>query len=104
MTALAVAKRPRVDGAAVSFNQLIFGARRYRAKLIACRTDAASFALHRALPLAHKNDMSTRTSVVPSVGAFLALAIGAFAVIYYGAVPWALSRAIGATFWLLGWH
>ena len=48
--------------------------------------------------------MSTRTSLVPSVGAFLALAIAAFAVIYYGAVPWALSRAIGATFWLLGWR
>ncbi|HXE26972.1 MAG TPA: hypothetical protein VN656_00590 [Stellaceae bacterium] len=67
-------------------------------------SNAASFALHGAVRLAHKNDMSTRTSVVPSVGAFLALAIGAFAVIYYGAVPWALSRAIGATFWLLGWH
>lgn len=50
--------------------------------------------------------MSTRTrpSLVPSVGAFLLLAIVAFAVIYYGAVPWALSRAIGATFWLLGWR
>ncbi len=48
--------------------------------------------------------MTTRVSVVPSVGAFLALAIGAFAVIYYGAVPWALGRVIGATFWLLGWH
>jgi hypothetical protein len=55
---------------------------------------------------AHKARMSTRTraSLVPSVGAFLALAIGAFAVIYYGAVPWALSRVIGATFWLLGWR
>ena len=54
---------------------------------------------------AHKTRMSTRTraSLVPSVGAFLALAIGAFAVIYYGAVPWALSRVIAATFWLLGW-
>jgi hypothetical protein len=47
---------------------------------------------------------NTRASLVPSVGAFLALAIGAFALIYYGAVPWALSRAIGATFWLFGWR
>src|SRR6185437_13211323 len=36
ITALAAAKRPRVNGATVSFNQLIFGARRYRATLIAC--------------------------------------------------------------------
>jgi hypothetical protein len=48
--------------------------------------------------------MRTRVSVVPSVGAFLALAIGALAVIYYGAVPWALGRVINATFWLLGWQ
>jgi hypothetical protein len=60
--------------------------------------------LHRAPRVAHKIRMSTRASVVPSIGAFLALAIGAFAVIYYGAVPWALSRAIGATLWLLGWR
>src|SRR5262249_37778344 len=31
----------------------------------------------------------TRISLVPSVGAFVALAIVAFALIYYGAVPWA---------------
>ena len=48
--------------------------------------------------------MTTRTSVVPSLGAFAALAMLALAVIYYGAVPWALSRAIGATLWLLGWR
>jgi len=48
--------------------------------------------------------MSTRASLIPSVGAFVALAIGAFAAIYYGAVPWALGRVIGATFWLLGWR
>jgi hypothetical protein len=48
--------------------------------------------------------MSTRASVVPSLGALIAFAIGAFAVIYYGAVPWALSRTIDATFWLLGWR
>jgi len=62
--------------------------------------------LHGTPRVAHKARMGTRTrrSIVPSVGAFLALAIGAFAVIYYGAVPWALSRAIGATFWLLGWR
>jgi hypothetical protein len=48
--------------------------------------------------------MSTRASFVPSVSAFAALALGAFAVIYYGAVPWALSRAIGATFWIFGWR
>ncbi|HEY1502741.1 MAG TPA: hypothetical protein VGF92_00510 [Stellaceae bacterium] len=49
--------------------------------------------------------MSTRApSLIPSVGTFLALALGVFAVIYYGAVPWALSRAVGATFWLFGWR
>lgn len=50
--------------------------------------------------------MSTRTraSLIPSVGAFVLLALAAFAVIYYGAVPWALNRVIGATFWLLGWR
>lgn len=50
--------------------------------------------------------MSTRArpSIVPTVGAFLVLAIVVFAVIYYGAVPWALSRVVGATFWLLGWR
>ena len=63
-----------------------------------------NFALRRRARFAHKARMSTRASVVPSVGVFIALAIGAFAVIYYGAVPWALSRAIGATFWLLGWR
>ena len=46
----------------------------------------------------------TRASLLPSVGAFVALAMIAFAVIYYGAVPWALSRVVGATFWLLGWR
>jgi hypothetical protein len=60
--------------------------------------------LHVAPRFAHKALMITRASVVPSVSAFLALAIGVFAVIYYGAVPWALSRVIGATFWLLGWR
>lgn len=48
--------------------------------------------------------MATRVSVFPSVSAFFALAIGAFAVICYGAVPWALGRVIGVTFWLLGWR
>jgi hypothetical protein len=60
--------------------------------------------LHATPRFAHKAPMTTRTSIVPSVGAFLALAIGAFAVIYYGAVPWALGRVVGATFWLLGWR
>ena len=46
---------------------------------------------------------ASRASVVPSVGILLTLAVGAFAAIYYGAVPWALGRAIGATLWLLGW-
>jgi type VI protein secretion system component VasF len=65
-----------------------------------------NFALRRASGRAHKARMSTRTRtpVVPSLGAFVALAIIAFAGIYYGAVPWALSRVIGATFWLLGWR
>jgi len=44
-----------------------------------------------------------RASIVPSVGVFLMLAVAACAAIYYGAVPWALGRAIGATLWLLGW-
>ena len=50
--------------------------------------------------------MTTRThaSRLPSAGAFAALAIAAFAVIYYGAVPWALGRVIAATLWLLGWR
>jgi len=60
--------------------------------------------LRRRARVAHKARMTTRTSVVPSLGAFVALAIGAFAAIYYGAVPWALGRVIGATFWLLGWR
>jgi hypothetical protein len=49
--------------------------------------------------------MSTRAraSLFPPAGAFLALATAACAAIYYGAVPWALGRVIGATFWLLGW-
>jgi len=44
----------------------------------------------------------TRALVLPSIGGFVALAIAALAVIYYGAVPWALSRVIDATIWLLG--
>ena len=48
--------------------------------------------------------MTRRTSVAPSVGMFVALAIVASAVIYCGAVPWALSRVIGATLWPLGWR
>ena len=48
--------------------------------------------------------MTTRTSVVPSISAFAAFAMIALAVIYYGAVPWALGRVIGATFWMLGWR
>jgi hypothetical protein len=43
-----------------------------------------------------------RASLLPSIGGFFALAVAAMAVIYYGAVPWALSRVIAATFWLLG--
>lgn len=48
--------------------------------------------------------MITRTTLVPSLGLYIALGIGAFAVIYYGAVPWALGKTIGATLWLLGWR
>ena len=48
--------------------------------------------------------MTTRTSVAPSIGMFAALALAAFAAIYFGAVPWALRRVIGATLWLLGWR
>jgi len=46
--------------------------------------------------------MSTCTSIAPSVGMFAALAL--FAAIYFGAVPRALGRVIGATLWLLGWR
>lgn len=62
--------------------------------------------MHGAPGFAHKARMSTRArpSIAPTVGAFLVLAVVVFAVIYYGAVPWALSRVIGATFWLLGWR
>jgi hypothetical protein len=45
-----------------------------------------------------------RASVIPSCGVFVVLAAGAFAVIYFGAVPWALGRAIGATLWMLGYR
>jgi len=47
---------------------------------------------------------ASRASFVSSAGILLMLAVGAFAAIYYGAVPWALGRAIGATLWMLGWR
>jgi hypothetical protein len=48
--------------------------------------------------------MTSRTNLVPSLGVYLALAVVAVAVIYYGAVPWALGKAIGATLWLFGYR
>lgn len=48
--------------------------------------------------------MTLRASSVPSFGVCVALAAGAFAAIYYGAVPWALGRAITATLWVFGYR
>lgn len=39
-----------------------------------------------------------------SLGVFAVLAAGAFAAIYYGAVPWALGHAIDATLWMFGYR
>jgi hypothetical protein len=43
-------------------------------------------------------------ALVPSVGTLLALAVGALAGIYYGAVPWALGHAVNAALWVLGYR
>jgi hypothetical protein len=43
-------------------------------------------------------------SQLPSFGIFVALAAGAIAAIYYGAVPWALHEVIGATLWVFGYR
>jgi hypothetical protein len=40
----------------------------------------------------------------PSFATFVALAAGACAAIYYGAVPWALGRAVGATLLMFGYR
>lgn len=48
--------------------------------------------------------MTLRASSFPSFGVVLALAAGAFAAIYYGAVPWALNQAIDATLWVFGYR
>lgn len=43
-------------------------------------------------------------SFAPSFATFVALAGGACAAIYYGAVPWALARAVGAALWMFGYR
>jgi hypothetical protein len=48
--------------------------------------------------------MVSRISSFPSFGVLLVLAVGAFAAIYYGAVPWALGHAIDATLWVFGYR
>ncbi|HEY3918752.1 MAG TPA: hypothetical protein VGL83_13220 [Stellaceae bacterium] len=48
--------------------------------------------------------MTPRRTFAPSFAALLALAAGACAAIYYGAVPWALGRTVVATLWLLGYR
>jgi len=66
---------------------------------------AASLLALSALGFAAGTQFPSRfTAPLVGLGAFFALALIAFAVIYYGAVPWALSRVVGATFWLLGWR
>jgi hypothetical protein len=48
--------------------------------------------------------MMSRASWAQSFGVYLALAVGAFAAIYYGAVPWALGKTIDATLWFFGYR
>jgi len=48
--------------------------------------------------------MATPSSRAEILGLVVALAAGAVAVIYYGAVPWALHEAIAATLWLFGYR
>jgi hypothetical protein len=46
--------------------------------------------------------MSMRGHVIPSFGVVLTLAVFAAGVIYFGAIPWALGRVIGATLAMFG--
>jgi hypothetical protein len=48
--------------------------------------------------------MISRTNWAQAVAIYLALAVGAFAVIYYGAVPWALGKVLDATLWFFGYR
>lgn len=48
--------------------------------------------------------MTSRAPLASSFGIFVAIAIGAVAAIYYGAIPWALHEAVGASFWLFGYR
>jgi len=45
--------------------------------------------------------MSSR-GVISSFGLFVMLAVFAAAIIYFGAIPWALGRVIGATLHMFG--
>ena len=46
--------------------------------------------------------MSTRRRLVPSFGILLTLAVCAAGIVYFGAIPWALGRVIGATLGMFG--
>jgi hypothetical protein len=46
--------------------------------------------------------MNTRSKLVPSFGVLIALGVVAAAIIYFGAIPWALARVIGAALGLFG--
>lgn len=48
--------------------------------------------------------MTSRAPLASSLVVFVAAALGAVAAIYYGAVPWALNAAVGASFWLFGYR
>jgi hypothetical protein len=48
--------------------------------------------------------MTSRAPLGSSFVIFVAAALGAVAAIYYGAIPWALDAAVGASFWLFGYR
>lgn len=48
--------------------------------------------------------IAPRRGFAPSFATLFVLAAGACAAIYYGAVPWALGRAVGATLWIVGYR
>jgi hypothetical protein len=46
--------------------------------------------------------MSIRGRLFPSFGILLTLAVCAAGIVYFGAIPWALGRVIGATLGMFG--
>lgn len=48
--------------------------------------------------------MATRRSRAEALGVLVALAAGAVAIVYYGAIPWALHAAVAASLWVLGYR